>query len=196
MERSAQFERNTNETQIRVSLCVDGRGAATVATGIGFFDHMLQAWAKHGMIDLDLKASGDLQVDPHHTIEDTGLVLGHALGDALGDKVGIRRFGSAVLPMDDALVRVVVDLSGRPYTAYRVPLAAAEVGGVPLVLFREFFRAVATSAGLTVHVDKLAGDEPHHVVEAVFKAFGRAVDEAKGADPRVIGAPSTKGTLA
>ncbi len=195
MQRSAQFERNTSETRICGSLSLDGAGEAHVDTGIGFFDHMLKAWAKHGMLDLELTVRGDLEVDCHHTIEDTGLVLGGALEEALGDKAGIRRFGAAVLPMDDALVRAVVDLSGRPYTAYRVALGASEVGGVPLLLFREFFRAFANTAKLTVHVDKLAGDEPHHVIEAAFKALGRALDEAKEPDPRVTGAPSTKGTL-
>ncbi|MFW5894102.1 MAG: imidazoleglycerol-phosphate dehydratase HisB [Verrucomicrobiota bacterium] len=195
MQRSAQFERNTSETQICGSLSLDGVGNARVDTGIGFFDHMLNAWAKHGMFDLELTVRGDLEVDCHHTLEDTGLVLGGALEEALGGKVGIRRFGASVLPMDDALVRVVTDLSGRPYVAYRVALDATEVGGVPLLLFREFFRAFANSANVTVHVDKLAGDEPHHVIEAAFKALGRALDQAKEPDPRVTGVPSTKGTL-
>lgn len=195
MDRHTQFERKTAETRIAGELRLDGAGNCDIRTGVAFFDHMLGAAAKHGFFDLSLRTEGDLDVDAHHTLEDVGLVLGDALGRCLGDKAGIRRFGTAVVPMDDALSRLTVDVCGRAYCAYRVPLATPAVGGVPVLLFREFFRAFATAAACTLHVDKLAGDEPHHVLEATFKAWGRALDEALTVDPRIDGALSTKGTL-
>lgn len=195
MDRKRDFQRETSETQIRGSLNVDGRGEAEISTGLGFFDHMLMACARHGMMDLELTVTGDLHVDAHHTVEDTGLALGAALADCLGDKAGVRRFGTAFVPMDDALLRASLDLSGRAYLAYRVPIAASEAGGIPVLLFREFFRAFAGAARLTLHLDRLAGDEPHHLLEAAFKAFGRALDEATRLTPGIEGALSTKGTL-
>jgi len=195
MARQADIQRTTGETSIQVAIDLDGSGRADVSTGIGFFDHMLNAFARHGYFDVTVHAEGDLAVDPHHTIEDVGLVLGNAIRDAAGDKVGIHRYGWALLPMDDALVRVALDLCGRPYLVYRVQTDFQEVGGIPVLLFREFFQAVVSTAGLNLHVDRLAGDEPHHIFEAAFKGFGRALDQATCLDPRCTGTPSTKGVL-
>lgn len=195
MERRAEFERTTRETQIRGCLQVDGTGKASVGTGIGFVDHMMTAMARHGYLDLDLTVCGDLEVDAHHTVEDIGLALGAALKTCVGNKAGIQRFGWCLLPMDDALVRVALDLGGRPYLVYSVDLAYPEVGGIPCILFREFFQALANSAGMNLHIARLHGDEPHHVFEAVFKAVGKALDQAVSLDPRCDGVPSTKGVL-
>ncbi len=195
MKREALIERTTKETSIRLHLVLDGSGQAVVATGIGFFDHMLTLWAKHGLLDLEIKASGDLEVDCHHTVEDTGLALGMALRQALGDKSGIRRYGFFYLPMDEALARVVVDCGGRPYLAYDAPEGVGPVGNFPFQLVEEFLRALAVQAGLNLHVSILAGRDAHHMAEAVFKGLGRALDEATLRDPRVLGVPSTKGTL-
>jgi len=195
MGREATIERVTKETDIRVNVVLDGSGQASVASGIPFFDHMLSAFARHGYFDLDLNAVGDLEVDAHHTMEDIGLVMGQALGEALGDKSGIARFGCSSVAMDEALARVVVDISGRPYLGYRVDTRDSEVGGVNTRLFREYFQALANAAGLTLHIDLLYGEEVHHCLEAVYKAFGRALGQAVGLDPRCTGVPSTKGVL-
>lgn len=196
MSRSGEASRQTKETNVRVRLDLDGSGRATVGTGIGFFDHMLEALARHALYDLDVVATGDLHVDAHHTVEDVGIVLGQALSRALGERGGIRRYGDATVPLDDALARVVVDVSGRPYLAFHAdPPTWQKLGDYDVALTPEFFRAFATHGGLTLHVDLLRGQNAHHVVEAVFKATARALGEATTVDPRVRGIPSTKGTL-
>lgn len=196
MSRTADVQRRTKETVIRVRLELDGSGSATVRTGIGFFDHMLEALAKHALVDLEVQATGDLHVDQHHTVEDVGIVLGQALSQALGDRRGIRRFGEATVPLDDALARVVVDVSGRPYLAYHAdPPSWQKLGDYDVALTPEFFRALATHGGLTIHVDLLRGQNAHHAVEAVFKAAARALGAATRLDPRVRDVPSTKGSL-
>ncbi|MBU2702635.1 imidazoleglycerol-phosphate dehydratase [Sporomusaceae bacterium BoRhaA] len=193
--REAAVTRKTAETDIAATLILDGQGQATIATGIGFFDHMLTLFTKHGLCDLSLKAKGDLEVDGHHTVEDVGIVLGQLLKDCLGDKQGIRRYGTAYVPMDEALVLVSLDISGRPYLAYDLPVQAEQIGSFATELTEEFFRAVAAHAGLTLHIRLLAGTNSHHIVEAVFKAFGRAIDEATRQDARIQGVLSTKGML-
>jgi imidazoleglycerol-phosphate dehydratase len=195
MKRQADIERKTKETDIRLQFELDGKQPVCVETGLPFFDHMLEAFARHGRFGLQLNAVGDLQVDAHHTMEDIGLVLGDALREALGDKSGIVRFGTAYVPMDEALARVSLDLSGRPCLAYRLESPAVEVGGFHSRLFREFFQAFVNRGGVTLHIDLLAGEEVHHAFEAVFKAFGRALDQATALDPRSTGVPSTKGVL-
>ncbi|HET8623978.1 MAG TPA: imidazoleglycerol-phosphate dehydratase HisB [Gemmatimonadales bacterium] len=196
MSRTGQVVRKTKETELRVRVNLDGRGDATVHTGIGFFDHMLEALARHGLLDLEVQCSGDLHVDGHHTVEDTGIALGQAIAQALGDRGGIRRYADAMVPLDDALVRVVLDVSGRPFLAYHVDIPKWQMlGDYDVFLTPEFFRAVVTNAGLTAHIDLMRGDNPHHIVEAAFKAFARALDAATGLDPRVSGVPSTKGVL-
>jgi imidazoleglycerol-phosphate dehydratase len=188
--------RKTGETDIRVRVTLDGTGRSEAKTGIGFFDHMLDALARHSLFDIEVHAQGDLHVDAHHTVEDVGIVFGQALARALGDRAGVRRYGEATVPLDDALARVVVDVSGRPFVAYHAePPTWQKVGDYDVALTPEFFRAFATHAGLTVHVDLLRGQNAHHVVEAVFKAAARALREATEADPRVEGIPSTKGSL-
>ncbi|MDR3589008.1 MAG: imidazoleglycerol-phosphate dehydratase HisB [Negativicutes bacterium] len=193
--RTADVARKTNETDIRLSLNLDGCGQAEVSTGIGFFDHMLNLWAKHGLFDLAVEARGDLQVDGHHTVEDTGIVLGQALARALGDKSGIRRYGTAFVPMDEALAMVVVDISGRPFLQCDLNLTAAKIGDYDGELTEEFLRALAVNAGLTVHVRLLSGKNAHHITEAVYKALGRALAEASRKDERITGVLSTKGVL-
>jgi imidazoleglycerol-phosphate dehydratase len=196
MTRIGEVTRRTNETQLRVRVDLDGRGQAEVRTGIGFFDHMLEALARHGLLDLQVQGSGDLHVDGHHTVEDTGIALGQAIAAALGDRSGIRRYGDAVVPLDDALVRVALDVSGRPFLAYQVDIPKWQMlGDYDVFLTPEFFRALVTHAGLTAHMDLLRGDNPHHIVEATFKAFARALDAATAPDRRVAGVPSTKGVL-
>ena len=196
MTRIGEVTRRTNETQLRVRVDLDGRGQAEVRTGIGFFDHMLEALARHGLLDLQVQGSGDLHVDGHHTVEDTGIALGQAIAAALGDRSGIRRYGEAVVPLDEALVRVALDVSGRPFLAYQVDIPKWQMlGDYDVFLTPEFFRALVTHAGLTAHMDLLRGDNPHHIVEATFKAFARALDAATAPDPRVAGVPSTKGVL-
>jgi imidazoleglycerol-phosphate dehydratase len=196
MNREAVVERKTSETQIRLGLGVDGTGKSHVSSGIPFFDHMLTLFARHGVFDLDLDAKGDIEIDFHHTVEDTGITLGQALTKALGDKVGIRRYGMAYVPMDEALVRVVVDLSGRPFLAYRAPAAVEAIGGTfSFQLVEEFLRALSVHGGMNLHVDVLAGRDAHHMAEGIFKALARALDTATQIDPRVEGVPSTKGTL-
>ncbi|MCK5802108.1 MAG: imidazoleglycerol-phosphate dehydratase HisB [Lentisphaeria bacterium] len=195
MAREAQIKRDTRETRISLTLSLDGSDAVDVSTGLPFLDHMLEAFARHGRLGLQVEALGDLQVDAHHTIEDIGLVLGDALREALGDKSGVTRFGTAYVPMDETLARVCIDLSGRPCLGYRLEPPSWEVGGFNTRLFREFFQAFVNRAGVTLHIDLISGEEVHHVFEAVFKAFGRALDQAARLDPRCTGVPSTKGML-
>ncbi len=196
MTRTAEISRATKETRIRLVLGLDGSGRAAIRTGIGFFDHMLEALARHGLLDLEVECAGDLQVDGHHTVEDVGIVLGQAIARALGDRAGIRRYADALVPLDEALVRAVVDVSGRPYLGYHVEIARWQMlGDYDVLLTPEFFRAVVLNAGLTVHLDLIRGDNPHHIVEATFKAFARALEQATRLDPRVVGVPSTKGVL-
>jgi imidazoleglycerol-phosphate dehydratase len=194
--RQARVERKTKETQVVLRLDLDGSGNASVETGIPFFSHMLEAWSKHGLMDLAVDAKGDLEVDLHHTVEDVGLVLGRALDEALGDKKGIVRFGNAFVPMDETLVQASVDLSGRPYLVFNVPVQRTRVAGFDLDLLVEFFRAFAVEAKLNLHVTLHYGHNLHHVAEAVFKAVGRALAEATRINPRIAGVlPSTKGLL-
>ncbi len=196
MKRTADIRRDTKETQIRVQLDLDGSGQARLATGIGFFDHMLEQIARHALIDLDVEARGDLHIDGHHTVEDVGIALGMALKQALGDKSGITRYGHAYVPLDEALSRVVVDFSGRPGLHMSVPFKAGMIGGFDSQLTHEFFQGLANHAPLTLHIDNLKGDNAHHQCESVFKAFARALRMAMAPDPRSAGVvPSTKGTL-
>jgi imidazoleglycerol-phosphate dehydratase len=193
--RNATITRKTNETDIFVSVDLDGVGAHLNKTGVGFFDHMLDQLARHALIDLDVRASGDLHIDDHHTVEDVGIALGQAFAAALGDKRGIRRYGECALPMDDAQVRCALDLSGRPYLVWNVAFPTAKIGTFDTELVREFFQAFATHGGVTLHVDMVHGLNSHHIAEACFKAVARALRLAVESDPRVDGVPSTKGTL-
>jgi len=194
--RRAEISRETSETAITVALGLDGEGRADIATGIGFLDHMLTALARHGLFDLKVQAKGDLHIDFHHTTEDVGIVIGQCLRQALGDKRGIRRYGAAVIPMDEALAEAAVDISGRPFLAWSVTFAQPKIGEMDTELFEEFFRALAFNAGITLHVMQKSGTNAHHVAEACFKALARALREAVEPDPRAIGAiPSTKGVL-
>jgi imidazoleglycerol-phosphate dehydratase len=196
MSRSATLERKTSETEIRLVLNLDGSGVSKISTGIAFFDHMLTLFAKHGLFDLELTAKGDIEVDYHHTVEDTGILLGQAIAKALGDKAGIRRYGFFYVPMDEALVRSVVDLSGRPFLAYNAPADVPAIGSAfSFQLVEEFLRAISVNAGMNLHVDVLAGRDAHHMAEGIFKSLARALDEATRIDPRVQGIPSTKGVL-
>jgi imidazoleglycerol-phosphate dehydratase len=196
MSREAVVERTTSETSIRARLNLDGKGVSNIHSGIPFFDHMLTLFARHGLFDLDLDAKGDLDVDLHHTVEDAGITLGQALTKALGDKTGIRRYGFFYVPMDEALVRAVVDLSGRPYLVYNPPSLVEAIGGsFSFQLVEEFLRALAVSGAMNLHVEILAGRDAHHMAEGVFKALARALDAATQIDPRVEGVPSTKGVL-
>jgi imidazoleglycerol-phosphate dehydratase len=196
MARVGEVQRKTKETELRVRVDLDGTGSARVSTGIGFFDHMLEALARHGLMDVEIECRGDLHVDGHHTVEDTGIALGQAIAQALGDRRGIRRYADAAVPLDEALVRAVVDVSGRPYLAYQIDIPKWQLlGDYDVFLTPEFFRALVLNAGLTAHLDLIRGDNPHHIVEAAFKAFARALDEATSLDPRVTGVPSTKGVL-
>jgi imidazoleglycerol-phosphate dehydratase len=196
MPRIAELTRTTKETDLRVRLNLDGGGDSRVKTGIGFFDHMLDALARHALLDLTLEARGDLHVDGHHTVEDTGIVLGQALAQALGDRAGIRRYADCSVPLDEALVRCVLDVSGRPYLAYEIDIPKWQMlGDYDVFLTPEFFRALVLNAGFTVHLDLIRGENPHHIVEAAFKAFARCLDAATALDPRVTGVPSTKGAL-
>ena len=195
MPRTAAIERNTKETKINATLNLDGSGKGEIATGIGFFDHMLEGFSKHGFFDLTLQVNGDLQVDGHHTVEDTGIVLGQAIKEALGDKAGIKRYGSFLLPMDDALCLCAIDLSGRPYFAFDCAFSAERVGELDTELVREFFYAVSYSAGMNLHLRMLDGTNAHHMIEAMFKAFAKALDEAVSFDERIQGVLSTKGSL-
>ena len=195
MNRTAKVVRATAETDIGVSVDLDGTGAANVETGIGFFDHMLCALSRHSLIDITVRAKGDLQVDDHHTVEDTGIVLGQALREALGEKRGVRRFGSALVPLDEALVMAAVDLSGRGGLYWDVPIGPAKVGTFDTELGHEFFCGLAREAGVTLHLRLVCGSNAHHILEATFKAAARALREAVEPDPRVEGVPSTKGSL-
>jgi imidazoleglycerol-phosphate dehydratase len=194
--RIVQVERRTLETQIRVSLDLDGTGRSSFRTGVPFLEHMLDQVARHGLIDLEIDADGDLHIDAHHTVEDIGITVGQALARALGDKKGIRRYGHAYVPLDEALSRVVIDLSGRPGLVYHCEFSRAMIGGFDVDLFREFFQGLVNHAALTLHVDNLRGVNAHHQAETLFKAFGRALRVAVEPDPRAAGVmPSTKGTL-
>ena len=194
--RTATVQRDTKETQIRVRVDLDGTGAAKLVTGIGFFDHMLDQVARHGLVDLEIEAKGDLHIDGHHTVEDVGIALGMAVGQALGDKKGLVRYGHAYVPLDEALSRVVIDFSGRPGLVMNVPFKAGMIGGFDVQLAHEFFQGFANHALVTLHVDNLRGENAHHQCETVFKAFARALRMAIAIDPRSAGTvPSTKGSL-
>ena len=193
--RQATVERNTKETKIKLTFNVDGTGTCKSKTGVGFFDHMLDGFARHGLFDLDVKVDGDLFVDCHHTIEDTGIVLGNAIKEAVGDKKGIKRYGSCILPMDEALVLCAIDLSGRPYYVSDAVFTAEKCGDMDLEMVKEFFYAVSYSAGINLHFKVLSGSNNHHIVEAMFKAFAKALDSATMFDERIVGVLSTKETL-
>ena len=193
--RRAEIERKTAETQISIKLNLDGEGTCDIATGIGFLDHMLTLLAKHSFMDLTVKAKGDLEVDSHHTVEDIGIVLGEALREALGDKAGIHRYGNCFIPMDETLVQVCLDFSGRPFLVFGAEIPKIQLGNYDTEMTEEFFRAVAVHCGLTLHIRVLYGSNVHHIIEAIFKAFARAVAEATAVDPRVKGVMSSKGVL-
>ena len=193
--RRAEIERKTAETQISIKLNLDGEGTCDIATGIGFLDHMLTLLAKHSFMDLTVKAKGDLEVDSHHTVEDIGIVLGEALQEALGDKAGIHRYGNCFIPMDETLVQVCLDFSGRPFLVFGAEIPKIQLGNYDAEMTEEFFRAVAVHCGLTLHIRVLYGSNVHHIIEAIFKAFARAVAEAAAVDPRVKGVMSSKGVL-
>jgi len=195
MSRSANIHRKTGETEIDIKLTIDGCGRTEVTTKIPFFDHMLTLFGRHSLFDLTVKAEGDIEVDFHHTVEDTGIALGQALSKALGDKSGIRRYGSAYLPMDETLARVVVDFSGRPYLEYRAPADVTSIGSFSFQLVEEFLRGFSVHAGCNLHAEILYGRDAHHMAEAIFKGLAKAVDQACQLDPRVKGVPSTKGML-
>jgi imidazoleglycerol-phosphate dehydratase len=195
MSRSAEIIRTTGETDVRLTLGLDGTGVGSRVTGIGFLDHMLDLVARHGRLDLDVQTAGDLQTGSHHTVEDTGIVLGQALDQALGDRAGIRRYGSALVPMDEALAECAIDISGRPHLVFRADLPKASIAGFETELAEEFFGAVANSAKLTLHISVRYGTNVHHMIEAAFKAFARALRVAVSIDPEETGVPSTKGTL-
>ncbi|TQR32507.1 imidazoleglycerol-phosphate dehydratase HisB [Brevibacillus brevis] len=194
-QRAAQIERNTNETQIALSFTVDGAGESKQNSGVPFLDHMLDLFTRHGHFDLTVKAKGDIEIDYHHTVEDIGICLGHALREALGDKRGIKRYGNAFVPMDDALAQVVIDISNRPHLEYRATYPTNMVGQFPTELVHEFLWKLALEARINLHVVLHYGHNTHHMIEAIFKALGRALDEATTIDPRVKGVPSTKGVL-
>ena len=193
--RIAEYTRKTKETDIYLSFDLDGRGDAKVDTGIGFFNHMLDGFARHGLFDLNVKVTGDLVVDCHHTIEDTGIVLGNAIKKAVGDKKGIKRFGSCLLPMDETLVLCAVDLSGRPYLSFDAEFTTDRVGYMDTEMVKEFFYAISYSAGMNLHLKVITGGNNHHMIEAMFKAFAKALDEATIIDPRITDILSTKGSL-
>lgn len=195
MARTAAVQRRTKETDISMTLTLDGSGQGDIRTGIGFFDHMLDGFARHGLFDLNVRCDGDLDVDCHHSIEDTGIVLGTAIREAVGDKKGIRRYGSCILPMDEALVLCAVDLGGRPYLVYDAAFHAQRVGGMDTQMAKEFFYAVSYSAGMNLHLKVLSGENDHHILEAMFKAFAKALDQATMFDERITDVLSTKGSL-
>ena len=196
VKRTATIERTTKETTIKATVDLDGSGAAKIATGIGFLDHMLEQLARHSLIDIELKAKGDLHIDFHHTAEDSGIVLGQAIAKALGDKLGITRYASLHLPMDETLTRVAIDVSGRPYLIWKVAFSRAKIGEMDTELFREWFQAFAQNAGITLHVETLYGENNHHIAETCYKGLARALRAAVAIDPRQAGrVPSTKGTL-
>ncbi|MCX8129188.1 MAG: imidazoleglycerol-phosphate dehydratase HisB [Clostridia bacterium] len=195
MGRIAEVGRKTGETDIVLSLNIDGRGKTDIGTGVGFLDHMLNLFARHGLFDLNVKAAGDLYVDAHHTVEDVGIVLGQALKEALGDKKSIKRYGTVFVPMDESLAMVSIDLGGRPFLVFDAQFTQDKVGDMDTELVEEFFRAVAFNAGLNLHIKVLYGSNNHHMIEAVYKAFGRALDEATKVDERIEGVMSTKGVI-
>lgn len=195
MARIAKVSRKTGETDISLKLNIDGTGKTELNTGIGFFDHMLNSFARHGLFDLDVNATGDLYVDCHHTIEDVGIVLGKAIKEAIGDKKAIKRYGSVILPMDDALILCAIDLSGRPYFNYDVTLTSDRVGTFDTEMVREFFYAISYAAEMNLHIKMLSGVNNHHIIEGIFKAFAKALDEATITDPRITDVLSTKGSL-
>jgi imidazoleglycerol-phosphate dehydratase len=194
-ERKAVISRKTNETDIYVSLNIDGTGKAKIDTGIGFFDHMLNSFARHGFFDLEVKVTGDLYVDCHHTIEDTGIVIGTAIKEALGDKKSIKRYGSMLLPMDETLIMCAIDLSGRPFLVFDAEFSTDRVGYFDTEMVREFFYAVSYACGMNLHIKKLEGINNHHIIEGIFKAFAKALDEATMLDARITDVLSTKGAL-
>ena len=194
-QRTAKIQRATGETRVELLLNLDGTGKSTVHTGVGFFDHMLTLFSRHGLFDLEVKADGDLQVDSHHTVEDVGICMGQAMKQALADKAGIRRFGHAMVPMDDALVTAAVDLSGRPFLVWKADLPAVTLGTFQAELAREFWQALSSAASFNLHVLLHHGFNTHHMIEAIFKASAQALRQACEKDPRVVGIPSTKGTL-
>ena len=195
MAREASAERNTKETEIKLKINLDGTGYSDIETGVGFFDHMLDGFTRHGLFDLSVRVHGDLQVDDHHTIEDTGIVLGTALKEAIGDKKGIKRYGSCILPMDESLVLCALDLCGRPYLVWDLVLDREKVGDLETEMVREFFYAVSYGAEMNLHLKQLSGTNNHHIIEAAFKAFAKALDGAVAAEPRLSGVLSTKGSL-
>jgi len=196
VERKATIERNTKETDITLILNLDGKGVSEIDSGIPFIDHMLSLMAAHGFMDIRITARGDTEIDYHHTVEDLGICLGMAIDQALGEKDGIRRYGQATVPMDEALSRVVIDISNRPFLAYRVTIKESKTGKFDISLIKEFFRALVNYSGITMHVDLVSGDDAHHIAESIFKAFGRALDRAVGIENRLEGGvPSTKGIL-
>lgn len=195
LKRTADIKRKTNETDIDMHFVIDGRGAANIQTGIGFFDHMLNSFTRHGLFDMDLKVQGDLYVDSHHTIEDTGIVLGQAIKEAVGDKKSIRRYGSILLPMDETLVLCAIDLSGRPYLVFDAELTIPQVGYFDTEMVKEFFYAVSYSAGMNLHIKLIHGSNNHHIIEGMFKAFAKALDEATLTDSRIPDQMTTKGSL-
>jgi len=193
--RNAEIERKTGETEIKISLNLDGKGIYSINTGIGFFNHMLELFSKHSLIDLDIKASGDLDVDCHHSVEDTGIALGLAIKDALGDKKSINRYGSFTVPMDESLVKTDLDLSGRPFLVFNVDFTKGTIGDMDAEAIEEFMMAICTNAGITLHINAMYGSNNHHMAEAVFKSFARALRNAVSIDSRTDGIPSTKGIL-
>lgn len=195
VQRCSEITRNTKETQITISFNLDGTGETDIHTGIGFFDHMLNSFARHGFFDLSVHVNGDLEVDSHHTIEDVGIVLGTAISEAIGEKYGLKRFGNFYLPMDESLVLCALDLSGRPYLVFDMEFTVPKVGEMDTEMVKEFFYAVSYSAKMNLHIKQLAGGNNHHMIEAAFKAFGKALDEATAFDPRIEGVLSTKGSL-
>ena len=195
MSRNANVVRKTKETDITLSINMDGTGKSNISTGVGFFDHMLEGFSKHGFFDLDVKVNGDLQVDAHHTVEDTGIVLGQAIAEAIGDKKGIKRYGSFILPMDDALVLCAIDLCGRPYFQFDLEFPTEKIGSFDTELIREFFYAITYKCVMNLHMKMLSGVNSHHIAEAAFKAFAKALDQATSIDERIEGILSTKGSL-
>ena len=195
MSRNANVVRKTKETDITLSINMDGTGKSNISTGVGFFDHMLEGFSKHGFFDLDVKVNGDLQVDAHHTVEDTGIVLGQAIAEAIGDKKGIKRYGSFILPMDDALVLCAIDLCGRPYFQFDLEFPTEKIGSFDTELIREFFYAISYKCGMNLHMKMLSGINSHHIAEAAFKAFAKPLDQALSFDDRIYGILSTKGSL-
>ena len=196
MSRTATITRTTKETDIAMTLSLDGSGKSKISTGIGFFDHMLDGFTRHGLFDLAIRVHGDLQVDDHHTIEDTGIVLGSAIKETIGDKKGIRRYGSCILPMDEVLVLCAIDLSGRPYFSWDAEFTSEKIGDMSTEMVKEFFYAISYSCGMNLHIKVLTGGNSHHVAEAMFKSFAKALDQAVSFDPRITDVLSTKGSLA